>query len=55
MRLYKIQVEKDGAALFCSMIEIIDEYLQIGEEPILVSIVEMTEEEYKNLEEFEGF
>ena len=56
MKMYKVQAEENGNALYCDMLETVNEYIgDVGEEPILVSRAEMTEEEFDALPEFVGF
>jgi len=53
MDMYKVQAEKDGNYLICKKWNDVHEYL--GDEPMLVTLVEMTEQEYNALPKFDGF
>ena len=53
MDMYKVQAEEDGNYLICKTWNEVHEYL--GDSPILVTLVDMTEKEYNALDEFKGF
>jgi len=56
MKVYRVQAEEDGTPLYCKMwIDVLEYIGDVGESPMLISIVEMTEEEYNSLPEFSGF
>jgi len=53
MDMYKVQAEEGGKFLVCKNWNDVREY--IGDSPILITLVDMTEKEYDSLEEFTGF
>ena len=53
MDMYKVQEEENGSFLICKSWNDVHEYL--GDTAILVTLVNMNNEEYNALPEFEGF
>ena len=43
MKVYRVQAEEDGTPLYCKMwIDVLEYIGDVGESPMLISIVEMT-------------
>jgi hypothetical protein len=53
MKVYKIQAEENGTALYCKKWNDVESYM--GDQFSLVMVLEMDEKTFKQLPEFSGF